>query len=187
MQTPQCLGFISKEKIRYKMERKKSPSVAWTNKAGLIKPSGKRRKGFYMWLSAFLPERTEPEARKECWEQEFVCKAGARRASEKLTRKLYPKKQRGLSLAWQSECSSVCPPACSVVPSTDCSKDLDQLWKTVLYRRKRIHQRQKQSIMGIKTTSGPEILEGFLRDIGNGWNEERQRAWGGGLHKRSGV
>lgn len=91
------------------MERKKSPSVAWTNKAGLIKPSGKRRKGFYMWLSAFLPEKTEPEARKECWEQEFVCKAGARRASEKLTRKLYPKKQRGLSLAWQSECSSVCP------------------------------------------------------------------------------
>lgn len=71
-----CLGFISKEKMRYKMERKRnSPSVAWTNKAGLITPSGKRRKSFYMWLSAFPPGRAGPEAHRECWKQEFVCTA----------------------------------------------------------------------------------------------------------------
>lgn len=45
------------------MERKKkiSPSVAWTNKPGLIKPSGKRRKGFLHVASSLSVEENRAQ------------------------------------------------------------------------------------------------------------------------------
>jgi hypothetical protein len=84
------------------MERKKnSPSVGWTNKAGLIAPSGKRQKGFYMWLSAFLLGRAGPEAHKECWEQELVCKAQTWRAQPSSPGSFIPRSKE--DSAWMAQ------------------------------------------------------------------------------------
>ena len=67
----------------------------------------------------------------------------------------------------------------------DCSKDLGQLWKPVIYERKRRHGRQEQSIMGIKMTFGLEVTEGFLRKRHRDGGMRRVRGLGVGDHTQA--
>lgn len=68
-----------------------------------------------MRLSAFLPGRAGPEARKERWEQEFVCTAQTQRAQPSSPGSFIPRSKEDPAWCGRVSAPSICPHTHSVV------------------------------------------------------------------------